>query len=154
MKMLSVAISLSLLLGGCSALFCQFSFDYTPIPGVPQAVNDLGRMIGQQQRCEVTPGGDVWNPGYSDVDRAAFLNSNRLAEIVSNVTASQEFKDGVESIRTLPVDTQERVFTSYATPIDPTWAMTGQIGNGTTEAGYAVELIITTALVDAVRDAL
>ncbi|HLB32112.1 MAG TPA: hypothetical protein VJL27_01010 [Patescibacteria group bacterium] len=146
-------MSTFLLLSGC-ALFGQFPFTYDPIPGVPQAVNDLGQLIGQQQHNVVTPGGDVWNPGYSDVDRAAFENSNGLGEIVSYVTASREFRDGVDSIRTLPAETQELVFDSYSTPIDPTWAMTGQIGNGTTEAGYDVEQQIATALTNAVRDAL
>ena len=44
--------------------------------------------------------------------------------------------------------------TAYSTPIDPTWAETGQIENGTTDAGEAVEQEIASALTNAVKAAL
>ncbi len=131
------------------------SFTYTPINNVPQAVNDLGRRICQEQRNIVTPGGDVWAPGFSSADESAFNSSGKLATIVSNVKASQVFTAGVISIRTLSNSDQTRVFTSFSTPLYPTWGMNGHIGSdGTTNAGYAVERQIATALCDAVKAAL
>ena len=130
------------------------SFTYVPIPNVPTAVNNLGCLIGQEQRDVVTPGGNQYNPGFSAVDQSLFDNSNELTSIVSQVTSSQTFALGVAAIRTLPPATQQAVFTSYSTPIDPTWAMTGQIGDGTTTAGEAVEQEIATALTNAVEAAL
>ena len=132
----------------------QPSFNYVPIPGVPPAVNNLGKLIGQQERNVVTPGGNQWDPGYSSADQAAFDSSNRLAQIVGNVSGTQTFAAGVVAIRALPASTQQQVFTSFSTPIDPTWAMTGTIGNGTTDAGEAVESEIATALMNAVKSAL
>jgi hypothetical protein len=132
----------------------QAPFTYNPIPGVPAEVNDPGRLIGQQQRNIVTPGGDQANPGFSTLDQEAFDGSNRLEQIVSNVTSSQTFQKGVTSIRTLSATTQAVVFTAYSTPIDPTWAETGIIGDGTTDAGEAVEQEIATALTNAVEAAL
>jgi hypothetical protein len=132
----------------------EASFTYVPIANVPTAVNNLGCLIGQEQRYVVTPGGNQYNPGFSAVDQSNFDNSNKLTSIVSQVTASQTFTLGVAAIRTLPPTTQQAVFTSYSAPIDPTWAMTGQIGDGTTTAGEAVEQEIATALTNAVEAAL
>lgn len=130
-------------------------FPYSPIPGVPDAVNDLGRMIGQAQRNVVTPGGTEFNPGFSSADQAQFEASDELANLVSAVENSTVFRNGVASIRTLSAETQQVVFDHYGTPIYPTWRMNGHIGpDGTTDAGYAVQLQIANAMVDAVKAAL
>ena len=131
------------------------SFTYTPIANVPQAVNDLGQRIDQEQRNIVTPGGNEWAPGFSAVDQSNFDNSGKLATIVSTVTASSTFSAGIASIKTLSVSDQARVLAVYAKPLYPTWAMNGTISNaGTTDAGYAVEGEIATALTNAVKAAL
>jgi exo-beta-1,3-glucanase (GH17 family) len=130
-------------------------FTYTPIDGVPEEVNALGKQICQEQRNVVTPGGNEWAPGYSSADQAAFERSDRLAQIVTRVTASQKFTAGVTSLRTLSASEQDRVLIAFATPLYPTWAMNGRIDStGTTNAGYAVESKIATALTDAVKAAL
>ncbi len=128
---------------------------YNPISSVPQAVNDLGKRICQEQRLVVTPGGNSWSPGFSSYDQSVFNSSGKLATIVTKVKATQVFTAGVASIRTLSADDQSRVFTSYQKPLYPTWAMNGHIGSdGTTDAGYAVEGQIAAALSDAVKAAL
>ena len=130
-------------------------FTYVPIAGVPQAINDLGKLIAQQQRNEVTPGGSEMAPGYSSYDQSLFDGSDKLAKIVAKVKASQTFKNGVASLKTLPSDTQNLVFAAYAKPLYPTWGMNGHIGSdGTTDAGYAVEGEIATAMTNAVKNAL
>jgi hypothetical protein len=148
----------SVFLAGCGepggGACAEASFTYTPIPGVPAEVSALGQLIGQQQRDVVTPGGDQWNPCYSAADQAAFDSSNRLQQIVSNVASSQTFRSGVVSIRTLSTAVQAAVFDAFSTPIDPTWAQTGTIGNGTTDAGQAVEREIAVALSNAVKAAV
>ena len=73
-RLISIALASSLLCviagcGGSGGSDGQPSFPYTPIAGMPNAVNDLGRLIGQQQRNVVTPGGDQFNPGFSAVDQ-------------------------------------------------------------------------------------
>jgi hypothetical protein len=159
-RLASIALASSLLCiiagcGGSDGSAGQPSFPYTQIAGVPNAVNDLGRLIGQQQRNVVTPGGDQFNPGFSAVDQQRFDGSNQLSQIVSSVTATQTFAAGVASIRTLPAATQQIVFTAYSKPIYATWAMNGHIGDdGTTDAGYAVEQEIATALTNAVESAV
>ena len=133
----------------------QLNFTYTPIPGVPQAVNDLGQLICQKQRDEVTPGGNEAAPGYSAYDQTVFENSGQLTQIVNTVKADARFAAAVASIRALPTATQNTVFAAYATPLYPTWGMNGHIGDdGTTNAGYAVEGEIATALTNAVKTAL
>jgi beta-glucanase (GH16 family) len=141
----------------CNAGACQPQPYFAPIsiPGVPQPVIDLGNMVAQQQRDVVTPGGSEFNPGFSAADQARFESSCKLATIVAQVTASQTFKDGVVSIKTLTASQQATVFEAYNKPIFPTWAMNGYIGqDGTTDAGYAVENEIATALAGAVKTAV
>lgn len=134
---------------------CGKSFPYEPIPNVPKEVNELGKLIGQEQRNVVTPGGDQWKPGYSDNDRAKFEKSDKLEKIVKKVIKSDTFKKGVAALKTLPAETQAMVLKRYNTPIYPTWRMNGRIDDsGTTEAGWDVEMQIATALTDAVRDEL
>jgi hypothetical protein len=111
-------------------------------------------MIGQQQRNEVTPGGNEASPGYSYDDQVRFERSGKLTKIVKTVKASKVFSAGVTAIRKLPAETQTKVFEKFAKPIDPTWAMTGQVGNGTTDAGYDVETKIAEALTSAVKKSL
>ena len=132
------------------------SFTYTPIVGVPQAVNDLGQLIDQKQRNVVTPGGSEWAPGYSSYDQSVFeSSSSNLTNIVSAVKADPKFAAGVAAIRNLPVETQTIVFAAYSRPLYPTWAMNGVISDaGTTDAGYTVEGEIATALTNAVKSAL
>jgi beta-glucanase (GH16 family) len=131
------------------------TFNYSPISGVPQAVNDLGCLIDQEQRDVVTPGGSESNPGFSAADQQNFDNSNRLAQIVDSVTSSVIFANGVAALKALPADTQNSILSSYQTPLYPTWAMLSVISAaGTTDAGYAVEQKIATALTNAVRAAL
>lgn len=133
----------------------ELDFPYTPIEDVPAEINDLGHLIGQQQRNVVTPGGSEWNPGFSSADQAQFEQSGRLAGIVSIVQASDAFTQAVPVLRGLSTETRDRVLAAYRRPIYPTWAMNGHIGSdGTTNAGYAVESEIANALADAVRDAL
>jgi exo-beta-1,3-glucanase (GH17 family) len=133
----------------------QLNFTYTPIPGVPQAVNDLGQLICQKQRDEVTPGGTVYYPNYSDYDQLIFETTGQLALIVNAVKADPRFALGVASIRTLGAGTQATVYAAFAKPLYPTWAMNGYIGDdGTTNAGYAVEGQIATGLTNAVKAAL
>ena len=128
---------------------------YQSIPGVPAAVNNLGYMIGQEQRSAVTPGGNQWDPGFSADDQTRFDNSNRLQQVVTAVTTSSAFAAGVASLKTLPTSVQEQVLASFATPLYPTWATNGSIdSNGTTDAGFAVEGEIATALSNAVKAAL
>lgn len=144
---------------GSGAVGCgvgtQPSFTYSKIPGVPQSVNDLGCLIDQEQRDVVTPGGSEANPGFSAVDQQNFENSNRLSQIVDSVTNSTIFAAGVAALEALSADTQTSVLGHYQTPLYPTWQMNGMISAaGTTDAGYAVEQKIATALTNAVRAAL
>lgn len=127
---------------------------YTPNPNWPAAVNDLGRVIAQKQRDVVKPGGDVWNPGFSSNDLTRFTNSNRLQDIVTEVKNSPEFAAGVAALKGVPVSMQEEVLLSYSKPVDLTWSQTGQIGNGTTDAGQSAERMIAAALTEAVKAAL
>ncbi len=145
--------------GSSGAIGCgvagQPTFTYSPIAGVPQAVNDLGCLIDQEQRDVVTPGGDEANPGFSDADQQAFDGSGRLSQIVEAVTGSLIFAAGVAALGPLPTNEQSSVLASYAQPLFPTWAMNGVVSSaGTTAAGYAVEQTIATALANAVRNAL
>lgn len=134
---------------GCS------SYNYQPIADVPEAVNMLGQLIGQEQANVVPSGGTEFNPGFSTNDRINFENSNRLEQIVSSVTQSNTFKEGVAAIRSLSEETRQMVYTRYRTPIYPTWAMNGVISSaGTTDAGYAVESQIASALTRAVIEAV
>ena len=131
------------------------SFNYTPIAGVPEAVNDFGRLICQIQVSVVTPGGSKALPGFSDNDKKAFEKSGNMAAIISVVKLDSKFQAAVIAIRTLSPDMQAIVFASYEKPVYPTWAMNGHIGiDGTTEAGYAVELQIATELTKTVKAAL
>ena len=144
--------------GSSGAIGCgvagQPTFTYTPISGVPQAVNDLGCLIDQEQRDVVTPGGDEANPGFSAADQQAF-GSARLSQIVETVTSSLIFAAGVTALEALPANEQSSVLASYGQPLFPTWAMNGVVSSaGTTAAGYAVEQEIATALANAVRNAL
>ncbi|MFA6493263.1 MAG: prepilin-type N-terminal cleavage/methylation domain-containing protein [Patescibacteria group bacterium] len=157
---LVIAISALAIIAGCggggggSSLNLP-EINYTPISGVPQPVNDLGKMICQEQRSVVTPGGNQWAPGFSWLDKTNFDESNQLQEIVAEVKGSSVFSNGVASIRTLSTNDQSRVLTAYSKPLYPTWAMNGYIGSdGTTDAGYAVEQQIATALTNAVEAAL
>ena len=159
--LLLVVVTIVLMMAGCGGGGSKVggdnlpSFTYTPIPGVPQTVNDLGKRICQEQRNVVTPGGDEWGPGFSSYDQSVFDGSGKLAKIVSDVTGSSTFKNGVAAIRALPAETQSLVFGSFGTPLYPTWGMNGHIGSdGTTDAGYAVEGEIATALTNAVKAAL
>jgi len=130
-------------------------FIYTPIDGVPDSVNDLGRMIDQEQRNVVTPGGNSWAPGFSSYDQSVFESTGKLTEIVDRVKASSTFTAGVAGLRTLTESDQTSVLAVYARPLYPTWAMNGHIGaDGTTDAGYAVESQIATALTNAAKAAL
>jgi beta-glucanase (GH16 family) len=125
------------------------------MPGFPQPVIDLGNLVAQQQRDVVTPGGTEFNPGFSAADQARFEGSCKLTTIVAQVTASQTFKDGVVSIETLTASQQATIFAAYNKPLFPTWAMNGYIGpDGTTDAGYAVEAEIATALTSAIKTAV
>ncbi len=130
------------------------SVAYTPDPTLPVAVNNLGRLIAQKQRDVVKPGGDVYNPRFSAADQSQFDSSNRLQQIVSDVTRSSTFTSGVAALKTLSTTKQQQVLTNFAQPEDPTWAQTGQIGDGTTDAGQMVEIEIATALTNAVKTAL
>ena len=131
------------------------SFPYTPIANVPQAVNDLGWFIAWNQRSIVTPGGDQYHPGFSDADKAAFENSGKLAEMLQDFKADARFAAGVAEIRNLTANQRATVFAAYARPLYPTWAMNGHIGpDGTTNAGYAVEVQIADTLTNAVKTAL
>ena len=144
-------LALVVLLSACG----EKDFPYTDIPDVPKEVNDLGRMIGQQQRNVVTPGGNEWKPGFSYNDQVKFENSDKLEKIVKEVSKSNTFKKGVEAIRALPPETRERIYNSFRTPIYPTWAMNGRISDeGTTDAGYVVERQIANALTEAVIEAV
>ncbi|MGD0839257.1 MAG: family 16 glycosylhydrolase [Polyangia bacterium] len=145
--------------GSSDAIGCgvagQPTFTYSPISGVPQAVNDLGCLIDQEQRDVVTPGGDEANPGFSAADQQAFDSSAQLSQIVEAVTSSPIFAAGVTALEALPTNEQSSVLASYAQPLFPTWAMNGVVSSaGTTTAGYAVEQAIATALANAVRNAL
>src|SRR5579885_1751268 len=152
----------ALVVGGVAVAGCgggggagQPAFTYSPIAAVPQAVNDLGRLIDQDQRSVVTPGGDQWRPGFSAVDQQRFDSSNRLASIVQQFKSSPTFISGVASIKGLTPDVQETVYAAYSKPLYPTWAMNGVISSaGTTDAGYAVEGEIAAALTKAVQDAV
>ena len=125
---------------------------YTPMPGVPQSVNDLGKAIATEQTSVVVPGGTEWAPNYSDADEAKFDKDGKLAKIVASVTAAKVFTDGVAAILPLPQKTREKVWTKFLTPVYPTWAMNGKISNaGTTTAGYSVQTKIATALTDATK---
>jgi hypothetical protein len=137
---------------GCCSLF--HPFHYTAVDGAPQAANDLGQLFGDKQREVVCPVGDQRDAGFTDIDRANFEDSGRLARIVSDVTASATFRAGVASLRPLSDEVREAILVTYRTPIDKTWAMNGEIGKGTTDAGYAVESEIADALTDAVEAAL
>ena len=148
----AVAVFLAL---GASFKCVAADFKYTPISGVTQSVNDLGKNIAQEQAKVVTPGGNEYAPGYSAVDQTNFEASGKLTKIVANVTDSPVFKNGVIAIQNLPAVTQSKIFNAYATPLWPTWAMNGRIdSSGTTDAGYAVESEIATAIAGAVKTAV
>lgn len=147
--------SLAFLMAGCGGGHSDEDILYVAIEGVPQEVNDLGLLIAQKQRSVVSPGGNEWDPGYSDVDREKFEDSDRLAKIVREVKDDGKFERAVAAIRLLPSADRQRVLVAYGRPLYPTWAMNGHIGNdGTTNAGYAVEREIAGALMTAVSLAL
>lgn len=145
---------LAVLLAACNPGTPSRSFNFQAIPDVPPTVNALGKLIGQQQRDVVTPGGDQFHPGFSAEDQRTFETSHQLEKIVASVTGNQIFTDGVETLAGLPAPTQTRVYAAYATPIDRTWAENGRIGDGVTDAGKAVESEIAIALTSAVEAAV
>jgi hypothetical protein len=153
MKKAAVLCLAAVLVAGCGG-GGQPSFPYTPIPDVPQAVNDLGHLIGQEQRDVVTPGGTVYDPGYSSDDQQKFDSSGRLQQIVDSVKASSTFAKGVAAIQQLDSASQQTVYAAYETPDYQTWATNGQIGDGVTDAGFAVEQEIADALTQAVQSAV
>lgn len=131
------------------------SFPYTPIANVPQAVNDLGRLIGQQQADVVVPGGNQINPNFSAADQQAFESSGRLTQIVQTVTSTSTFTAGVAAIQGLDASTQSTIYADYQRPDWLTWTMLGGISDqGTTNAGYVVEQEIANALTQAVQQAV
>jgi len=134
---------------------CPDSIPYKPIQGVPQTVNDLGKMFAQEQCDVVTPGGSEYSPGFSDDDRTKFQKSGDLEKVIARVKDSATFKTGVAIIRKMSADQRAAVFTAYERPLYLTWGMNGRIDdNGTTNAGYDVELEIAKALTNAVKKAL
>ncbi len=146
----STALALTVI--GCAS--GNGAVNYVPNPNWPAAVNSLGRLIAQDQRNVVRPGGDIYNPGFSAADQAAFDSSGRLSAIVSGFVSSSTFSSGVDAMKALPTATQTQILASFDQPVDQTWSQTGQVGNGTTDAGQAVELEIATALSGQVKAAL
>ncbi len=125
---------------------------YAPMPDVPQGVNDLGKVIATEQAAVVTPGGTEFIPNFSDKDKEKFIKSGKLDKILERVTASKTFSDGVSLIQSLPLKTRNLVWEKYLTAVYPTWATNGHMGNdGTTDAGYAIEILIATALTDTIK---
>jgi exo-beta-1,3-glucanase (GH17 family) len=131
------------------------SFPYTAIPNVPQAVNNLGFLIGQEQADVVTPGGTANDPLYSAADQQAFDSSGKLSQIVQTVEGTTTFSAGVSAIEGLSSSTQAAVYSAFETADWPTWATLGQVSSqGTTSAGYAVEEEIADGLTTAVQQAV
>jgi hypothetical protein len=142
------------------------SFRYIAIKNVPKAVNDLGKMIGQQQRNEVTPA--VLNlgyhdqfrgitptfPGYSHVDQTKFERSGKLTKIIKTVKVSKVFLDGVAAIRKLPAETQDKILEKYARPIDPPWTTTLRTNKDAIDVGYKMETRIAKTLTNIVKESL
>lgn len=125
---------------------------YTPIPDVPQGINDLGKAIATEQVAVVTPGGTEFSPNFSDKDKEKFSKSDKMNKILERVTASKTFGEEIALIQSLPSKTRSIVWEKYLTVVYPTWAMNGHMGNdGTTAAGYAVETEIATTLTNAIK---
>ena len=148
----AVAVFLAL---GASFKCVAADFKYTPISGVTQSVNDLGKNIAQEQAKVVTPGGNEYAPGYSAVDQTNFEASGKLTKIVAALTGSDTFKLDIAAFKTLTEGAQAKALDKMSVPIWPTWAMNGRIDStGTTDAGYAVESEIISAMVKAIKAAL
>ncbi len=135
---------------------CQAQLgNYTPIPGVTDEINALGRKIAQYQRDEVWTGGNEYSGAYTWNDYDKFQARGGAAEIADRAQETATFIiDGVTALGQLPVGQQNEILESWRTPIDPTWAQTGRIGNGTTEAGQLAEREIAEALTDLVQEML
>lgn len=135
-----------LLVAGCKDLG-----NYQPISGVSDEINALGKKIAQAQRGEVWTGGNEASGCYMDSHASSFHAENKLKDIVLDFVNDSAFTAGIGALKKLTPQKREEILTVWAKPIDKTWRESGQIGNGTTDAGQAVESQIAAALVDAIR---
>jgi hypothetical protein len=89
-----------------------------------------------------------------DTTRDAFHAKHRLEKYLATLKAKPAFRQGVASLKELPGTRQQEIFAKWSNPIDPTWAETGAVGNGTTDAGQDVEQEIADACISAVKKAM
>ena len=119
------------------------------------ATEDLGYLIRQAQADVVKPGGSEAAPNFSAADQAAFDGSDKLAKIVNDFKANENFAADVAAFKALPAKTQTALLEKLNTPIYPTWGTLGSVSDkGTTDAGYAVEQEIIAAMIKALKAAL
>ena len=114
---------------------------------VPAAVRALGKAIASYQRQVVWTGGDQYSGAYTDADRQTFLRGDHLSRIVRSARKNSRFVRGAKALADLSPDERQALLDRWRTPIDRTWAQTGRIGVGTTEAGQETESDIAEALV-------
>ena len=139
----------SFLLVGCKQLG-----NYKPIPGVDDKINALCKEIASIQRDEVWTGGNENTGCYMWTDYESFQKRGGAEKIVFKAKENKIFKDGVFVLKKLYVEKLIELIDSWNKPIDPTWSETGEIGNGTTDAGRKAETEIALALTNLLRDLL
>lgn len=115
-------------------------------------IEDLGKEIAKAQRDEVWTGGDEYARCYMWVHRWKFLATDGLSKTERKAKGKKRFMAGVIALKSLPAGERERLLKLWSRPIDPTWAETGKVGKGTTEAGQITEREIAETLVDLIRD--
>lgn len=140
----------SILMAGCQ----PHLGNYQPISGVDEKINSLGRAIAQYQRDEVWTGGNEYSGAYTWDDLDNFHSKGGANKIVDEAREDAIILEGVVALSQLPVIKQDELLADWSEPIDPTWAQSGAIGKGTTEAGQIAEQEIATALVELVKDML
>jgi len=126
----------------------------TPTSDVYGKINALGQRIKQYQRSEVWTGGNEYSGCYTWEDLDRFHARGGAQKMAETARGERIFKEGVIALKQLPTDKRDNFLAKWNTPIDPTWAQTGRIGDGTTDAGQTTEREIAQALTDLIKDML
>lgn len=121
---------------------------------VEKEIAKLRKEIAKYQRSEVWCGGNEYSGCYMWAHRDKFLASGGLNKIRKQAIRNKSFMRGVIALKSIPTQAQHYILAELRKPIDPTWAETGKVGKGTTEAGQLTESDIAEALVFLIQELL
>jgi len=134
-----------------SLVNCGGSGSESPIE---KEIAKLRKEIAKYQRSEVWCGGNEYSGCYMWTHRKKFLASGGLNRIRKQALGNKSFMRGVIALKSVPAQAQRSILAELSKPIDPTWAETGKVGKGTTEAGQLTESDIAEELVSLIQELL